>query len=209
MGLNLGGSKVRDESIAVLRSRAFSTEFIQRNNLLPQLAQAKAMPFVSSPGKLKMQDAVDYLDSHVRTIYDDKKLGIVKITIRWQDPALAASLANDMARQLNIKVREQVINEATSNVSYLRSELEKSQLVALSQAIGSLMENELKRLMLARGSEEYAFRILDPAMPPARPVWPRPVFMAALGILLGGMLAFFSLLVPHLLNGRREAVVGS
>lgn len=204
MGLNLGGSKVRDESLAVLRSRAFVSEFIQRNELLPQLSKAKALPF-TTPRVLKMQDAIDYFESKVRTIYDDKKLGIVRITLRWQDAETAANLANDMARQLNLKVRGQVIQEATDNIAYLRSELEKSQLVSLSQAIGSLLEGELKRLMVARGGEEYAFRVLDPALPAIRQVWPRPVFMAALGIVIGGMLAFLSLLLPHLLSGPSRA----
>jgi uncharacterized protein involved in exopolysaccharide biosynthesis len=202
MGLNLGGSKVRDESLAVLRSRVFSAAFIQQHDLIPQLTRAKALPFMSSASQMKMQDAIDYFDSKIRTIYDDKKLGTVKITMRWQDAAGAATLANEMARQLNLQVRQQVIQEATNNITYLRSELQNSQLVSISQAIGSLLEGELKRLMLARGSEEYAFRILDPAQPATRPVWPRPVFMAALGILLGGMLAFLSLVLPRVLNFR-------
>ena len=210
MGLNVGGSKLRDESIAVLRSRAFSSEFIRRNDLLPQLTQAKALPFMSPAHQMKMQDAVDYFDANVRTIYDDKKLGIVRITIRWQDPNRAANLANDMARQLNMEVRDRVIREATNNIAYLHSELEKSQLVSLSQAIGSLLENELKRLMMARGSEEYAFRILDPAAPATRQVWPRPVFMGAMGVFIGGALAFLILLLPHVLTRtHREAGAGS
>lgn len=209
MGLNVGGSKLRDESIAVLRSRAFCSEFIRRNDLIPQLTKAKALPFMTPARPMKMQDAVDYLDKNVRTIYDDKKLGIVRITMRWQDPNLAANLANDMARQLNMEVRERVIREASNNVTYLRSEIEKSQLVSLSQAIGSLLEGELKRLMMARGSEEYAFRILDPASPATRPVWPRPVFMAAMGIFIGGVLAFLSVLLPHLLRTHRETGTGS
>jgi uncharacterized protein involved in exopolysaccharide biosynthesis len=204
MGLNVGGSKIRDESIAVLRSRAFVSEFIRRNDLIPQLSQAKALPFMSSARQMKMQDAVDYFEGDIRTIFDDKKLGIVKITIRWQDADLAANLANDMARQLNMEVRTQVITEASNNIAYLRSELEKSQLVPLSQAIGSLLESELKRLMVARGGEEYAFRILDPASPATRPVWPRPVFMAALGIVFGGMLAFLSLILPRVLKSWSE-----
>lgn len=199
IGLNAGGSKVRDESLAVLRSRAFVSEFIKRNDLLPRLTLASKNLFRTHAGKnMDLQDAIKYFDSNVRTIYDDKKLGIIRITIRWRDPETAASLANGMAAQLNQEIREQAIQESTSNVEYLRSELQKSQLVFLSQAIGTLLEGEIKRLMIARGSEEYAFRILDPAQPAVRPEWPRPVFMGAIGCLIGGLLAILSLILPSM-----------
>lgn len=205
MGLNLGGSKIRDESVAVLRSRAFVSEFIRRNDLLPQLTRASATPFRSYAGKnMDLVDAVEYFESKVRTIYDDKKLGTVRITIRWRDPIIAAKLANNMAIQLNKEVREQTIRESTNNIEYLRSELQKSQLVALSQSIGSLLEGEIKRLMVARGSEEYAFRIIDPAQPASRPEWPRPVLMGVLGTLIGGVLALLSLVMPSVVSNWEE-----
>lgn len=205
IGLNVGGSKVRDESLAVLRSRAFVSEFIKRNDLLPQLSRASAVPFRPYRGKnMDLVDAIEYFESKVRTIYDDKKLGTVRITIRWRDPVIAANLANSMATDLNRDVREQAIRESTSNVEYLRSQLEKSQLVSLSQSIGTLLEGEIKRLMIARGSEEYAFRILDPAQPATRPEWPRPVFMGVLGGLIGGVLAFLSLILPSIVRSEER-----
>lgn len=201
IGLNVGNSRVRDESLAVLRSRVFVSEFIKRNDLLPQLTRASAMPFRPYTGKnMDLLDAVEFFESKVRTVYDDKKLGIIRITIRWRDPVIAANLANDMAINLNREVREQAIRESSSNLEYLRSELEKSQLVSLSQSIGTLLEGEIKRLMIARGSEDYAFRILDPAQPAVRPEWPRPVFMGVLGVLIGGMLAFLSLILPSVMR---------
>lgn len=201
MGLNLDSFRVRDESVAVLRSRAFVSEFIRRNALLPQLTEASATPFRSRAGKtMDMRDAVEYFESRVRTLYDDKKLGTVRITIRWQDPVIAARLANVMASQLNKDVREHAIRDSTRNIEYLRSELEKSQLLSLSQSIGTLLEGEIKRLMIARGSEEYAFRVLDPALPATRPVWPRPVFLGVMGVLLGSVLAFLSLILPSIVR---------
>jgi uncharacterized protein involved in exopolysaccharide biosynthesis len=202
MGLNLGGSGVRDESLAVLRSRVFVSDFIQQNALLPQLAEASAMRLWPFPPKtMRMRDGVDYFESKVRTVYDDKQLGVVRITIRWPEPVAAAALANRMASQLNNKVREEAIRESTRNVEYLRAELDKSQLVSLSQSMSSLLEGEMQRLMVARGREDYAFRILDPAEPATRPAWPRPVFLGVLGLLLGAVLGLLSLLLPSIVRG--------
>ena len=202
MGLNLDGSRVRDESLAVLRSRAFVADFIRRNSLVPQLTAARAMPFWPRARKtMDMVDAVEYFEAKVRIIYDDKKLGIVRITIRWPEPAAAASLANSMAsraEQGGSRTGHPRIDER--NVEYLRTELEKSQLVALSQSISTLLEGEMKRLMIARGREDYAFRVLDPAQPAIRPVWPRPVFLGVLGLLLGAVLGLVSLLWPAIVR---------
>lgn len=41
-------------------------------------------------------------------------------------------------------------------------------LVALQQAIGRLLENELQKLVLARGNEEFAFRVIDTAVAPRK-----------------------------------------
>ena len=45
--------------------------------------------------------------------------------------------------------------------------------VSLQQSIGRVLESEMQRLMLARGNEEFSFRIIDPAKPPKLPSEPK------------------------------------
>jgi len=49
--------------------------------------------------------------------------------------------------------------------------------------------------MLARGREEYAFRVLDPAVAAERPSSPRPLLWTALGLFLGAVLSIFFVLL--------------
>ena len=58
----------------------------------------------------------------------------------------------------------------------------------------SLIENETKDLMLASVKPEYAFAVVDPAVPPEVRASPRRTLMVllsiALGLVLGAVIAF-------------------
>ena len=70
-------------------------------------------------------------------------------------------------------MRQRALAEAEANVKYLRREFESTSIVALQQSISGLLENEMQKLMLARGNSEYAFRIIDRAEVPRAPSKPR------------------------------------
>jgi len=51
-------------------------------------------------------------------------------------------------------------------VEYLRSEAAQTNTVEISNAISKLTETELKNAMVARTRDAYAFKVIDPAVPP-------------------------------------------
>jgi uncharacterized protein involved in exopolysaccharide biosynthesis len=57
----------------------------------------------------------------------------------------------------------------------------------------NLIEAETKELMLANGKAEYAFTIVDPAVPPEIRISPKRTLMVlvgtSIGLLLGGIIA--------------------
>jgi hypothetical protein len=68
----------------------------------------------------------------------------------------------------NDDLRDQAIEESERDISYLSDQVVKTNVLQLRDAIYSLMENEIKEEMLARGSEQYALKVVDPAIPPER-----------------------------------------
>ena len=56
-------------------------------------------------------------------------------------------------------------------------------------SISALLENEIKKIMLARGSAEYAFKIIDAATVPERPASPNPIVWAMVGSIAGILLS--------------------
>jgi len=66
--------------------------------------------------------------------------------------------------------------------------------------LGRLVEGEMQKLMLAKGRPDFAFRVLDKAVPPkwqSRPKRLRTILLAAL---LGPMLAVMAVLARHVLT---------
>ena len=98
-------------------------------------------------------------------------------------------MANALTRQLNADLQLRAVREAERNVAYLKAESDTAHVVPLQQSIGRLLETEMQKHMLAKGNDEFAFKIIDAAVPPKRPAWPRPLLLAALGMLGGVVLA--------------------
>jgi hypothetical protein len=73
----------------------------------------------------------------------------------------------------NDYLRANAIAQSERNIAFLGQEAAKTYVVGVKQAICEILQSEIRKEMLARGSEEYAFRILDRALPPERAASPR------------------------------------
>lgn len=189
----LGGGSTRSaEAIAILRSREFLRAFVESNELAGVLAgQLEGRGLRNGPAASPddMQAAVALLRDRLLRVQDDGATGLVTVSLEWTDPGLAAAWVNQLVDALNESMRERTLREAAANVEFLRAELAATQVVTLQQAVGRLLESELQKLMVARGSEEAAFRVLDRADPPRLPVRPNRPVIVILGASLGLILA--------------------
>jgi uncharacterized protein involved in exopolysaccharide biosynthesis len=109
--------------------------------------------------------------------------------IRWKDPKLAAAWANGLVKAANSYLREKAIREAERDIAYLNEQVSKTNVVEAQRTIYSLLEQELNKEMIARGREEYALKVIDPAFAPEKPVMGGPVLMALLGFTLACLLS--------------------
>jgi uncharacterized protein involved in exopolysaccharide biosynthesis len=131
------------------------------------------------------RDAVKVFDEEVRHVIEDKKTGLVTLAIEWTDPVAAARWANSLAQRLNAQMRRQAIEEAETNVRFLRSEIAATPVSPLQQSASRLLELELEKLMLARGKTEFAVRVVDPATVPKKPSRPQKTVVIPVSLLLG------------------------
>jgi LPS O-antigen subunit length determinant protein (WzzB/FepE family) len=189
-GLNIGGSGSQ-EPLAILRSRDFSRSFISDNDLIPVLfasewdAVRKTWKETDPQEVPDLHDAVKFFQESVLDVTQDRQTKLVKLTIEWTDPEMAAQWAAALSEHINTRMRTRAVDQAEKNIAYLQSEFAKTDILPLREAIGRMMESELQVLMLARGSTEYAFRTLEPAVAPKLPVRPRPMVLVLLGAALG------------------------
>jgi uncharacterized protein involved in exopolysaccharide biosynthesis len=136
-----------------------------------------------------------FFDKKVRTVTLDPKTGLLKLTVRWSDPALAAEWANGLVRAANEYLRDKALREAERNIDYLKSQAASTDFIQLREAGYSLMLEELNKAMMARGNEEYAFKVLDPAQAPEEPAslkWP---FWTLIGLACGLLVSVFIVLL--------------
>jgi uncharacterized protein involved in exopolysaccharide biosynthesis len=108
----------------------------------------------------------------------------VTIDIDWNDAAVAAQWANGFVALANERIRARAISEATRNIAFLTKQISQTNVVEVQHALYGLIENETKTLMLASARMDYAFTVIDPAVPPERKYRPRRSL-----IVLGGTLA--------------------
>jgi uncharacterized protein involved in exopolysaccharide biosynthesis len=181
-------------ALATLESRALIETFIEENKLLPVLFSPRwdehgRSWLISDPSEIPtLHDGYDQFRK-ILTVVEQKKTGLVKVMIDWRDPGLAAVWVNDLVTRANRMLRDRAIQESEQHLDYLNAELGKTSVSELRQSLFSLIEAELKRAMLAKGNDQYAFKVLDPAIVPNKRHSPKRrqivVIGFAVGLLLG------------------------
>jgi uncharacterized protein involved in exopolysaccharide biosynthesis len=202
-GINIGTGNTA-EPIAVLSSREFTAAFLEDQNLLPVLFPSKwdsanrrwkAATFSRSVPDVR--DGVRYFDKNVRTVREDKKTGFVTMSIEWTDPNVAATWANLLVERVNERMRNRALAESELNVAYLKQELASSNIVSLQQSIGHVLESELQKLMLAKATKEYSFKIIDHAVAPKWRSSPYRALIVGASFILGIASSIFFIVARH------------
>jgi len=193
-GLSVGGDTHKAESLAVLQSEALTEDYLRENDLLPVLYAKLWDPLqrrwkVTDPRRIPTLWRANQRFKHeIRTVSTDNKTGLTTLTVVWKDPKLAAQWANGLVKKANDYLRGKAIAESDRNIEYLNAQALKTDVVGVKQAIYAIMENEINKEMLARGSDEYALKVLDPAVPPEAPYSPQPLMWTLIGLFSGVLL---------------------
>lgn len=186
-------------ALATLDSRALLEEFINKERLLPLLFSKR---WDSENNQWKgeapsIHDAIEKFRKIYR-IQESKKSGLVRISVDWSSPDLAAKWATGLVALTNAQLRSAALAESEQRLRYLQEELQKTSINEVRQSIFSLIENELKRTMLARGSSEFAFKTIDPAVASDKVFSPRRHLWVLAGAAFGLALTLLILFVPLL-----------
>lgn len=167
-GLSLG-QNTKQEPLGVLRSNGFARRFIEKNGLVVTLADDESTRVLrGSQPEQALGEVADQFVRSVMTVSEDRRTGLVTVAVEWKDASTAADWVNRITQQVNDEMRLRALDEGTRNISYLQEQLSITDAVSLQQAIARLLEVEMQKVMLAQGTDEYAFRIIDSAEPPVK-----------------------------------------
>lgn len=174
-----------EEAFAVLGSRQFAEQFIRDFDLLPR--------FFPTAKRATMSKGHDYFESEIVSVSRDRRTGLATIGVRWTDRLDAATWANEIVARVNAEMRSRAIQQARLSLQYLEQERDESRLVETREAINRLIEAQIRREMLASVNPDYAFRVIEPAVPPDEEdtvgpgIFLTAIFGAIVGFLVGSL----------------------
>jgi uncharacterized protein involved in exopolysaccharide biosynthesis len=196
-GLNLGQESASELTAdAVLDSRELVEEFVRRNDLVPVLLKKVKRP--------TLWKAVNFFKLNLLKIRKDQVKGTTKVTVEWTDPATAAKWANGLIALCNETMRMRAQTDSSRNIEYLNRQLTGTTDVDLRKNVYDIIENEMRTLMLANGRVEYAFRVIDPGVPPEVKSRPQAILVLLIGFGLGLAIGCTTVFVRERLAERRR-----
>jgi uncharacterized protein involved in exopolysaccharide biosynthesis len=185
-GVNLDSSGGADrEAKAILESRRLAEEFIKQNDLVDVI-----LPKGTKDPTLWL--AVKAFREGVLKIREDKRTGLTTLDVDWKDAAVSAKWANAIVALANERIRARAIDEANRNIKFLNEQIDKTKVVEVQHSLFTLIENETKTLMLANARPEYAFTVIDPAVPAERKSSPHRSVYVLVGAFIGGSIGLFA-----------------
>jgi len=202
LGLGGGVADNTQEALATLKSRQFLGSFIKDYDLLPVLFYdlwdpQKKRWTVDQDEVPTLADAYKKLDEDIVAVSQDSQTGLVELTIDWRDRERVKEWANALVARVNRIMRERDISEAERGIKYLNEQLAQTDVVELRLAISGLIESNIQTIMFAKVRDDYAFRVIDPAVTPDedRFIKPKRLLVLAIGIVFGGFLCIFAVLL--------------
>ena len=195
-GINLRQRGSHQDYRAILNSRYLVEEFIRRNDLLAVLDPGDEEP-------LTLWLAVRDFRKEVLLIRHDDKEGVTKVIVDWIDPETAAAWANGLVALANEIIRARALSEAKHNIAYLNEQIDETNVVFLERVMYRLIENETQTLMLANARNEYAFKVVDPAVAPEKRNRPKRKLIVVSGTVIG---FFIALILVFAYNLARRVV---
>ena len=227
-GINLGPENTEMESaISLLQSRRFIISMIEEENLKPALfpkswdSEKKVwlIPAPSTVSRIKNifateVESVDPIPSDLAafaafdellSVSKDKLSGLVTIKMESKDPQWAAYIANKIIIRLNEYLRNEAILQSDNNIRYLEQEIADTPLVEFKTALYELVESESRNKMFANVNQEYALKVIDPALIPEQAVKPKRALILILGVMLGFILGCAQALVRSVIFKKSQS----
>lgn len=222
-GINLGGGGGVDKTqmaIEVMKSRRFTSQFIQRHKILPDLMavdkwnisdnsitydeelynlrsntwvrEVKA-PFKPEPS---MQEAYKEFTKLV-SVNSAKDTGMVTVSVEHLSPAVAQQWVTWLIEDINSVMKERDVAEANRSSEFLNKQIALTNVADIRSILYKLIEEQAKTIMFAEVRDEYVFKTIDPALIPEEKAGPKRALICVIGILLGGMLAVMIVLIRN------------
>lgn len=218
-----GGSIKTAEALEILQSWAFIEEFIQEQNIAPQVFAVKGWNAETNeliynteiynpnnqawtlelPKGEQAEPSSWELYGRFReylSVGEDKVSGFTSLSIEYFSPEVAKVWVDALLNKINSKLKARDAEEAQKNVSFLKQQIEETPLASMQSVFYDLIEEQTKTLMLAKGSTEYVFKTVSESRVPEQRSRPKRALICIVGAFLGVFLGMFLALVRYFIR---------
>lgn len=219
LGANPGGSQVII-GIEVMQSRRFFNKIAKKYELIKPLmasidwdknsntliydkdiydvAKDKWVRVPEPPLKAEPSVQEAYREfSSIFSVSQDDKTGIITLTMENYSPYLAKEWLDWIIFEINDLSRNDDMAKAERSIEYLKDEVNQTNLFEIKEGISQLIQSQIEKIMLAKVTPEYLFKIIDPPYIPEVKAGPSRALICILGFLLGIFVGILFVLVRH------------
>ena len=214
------GEDKSEIAIKTIQSRVFLKHLITFKNVLPSIMATKSYDFqskkiqfdpkiynenngawVRKPSK-NQQSKPSYLEAYKTylnqvSISRDTKSNLITISVEHISPIFAKELLELIINEANELLRNKDLQDSSAAIAFLNTEIPKSSLITMKDAINQLYQQHLEKQMLAKVNKEYILKVIEPPFIPEKKSKPSRALICILGTLLGGILAIIWVLMRH------------
>lgn len=186
-------------AIQIAESYGFLSKFIVENDLLPELLAFKnynpssgEITLKKNADQLRIKNLfkdreVDYESNEVQdavkvlrkkfSIYADIESTIVIAQFSYYSPYLARDLLEQLLNDISKTIAAKDVVNAERNVDYIAQKINSYPQSIITKTLGSLLESNLTKMVLAQSDDEYAFSTIDAPILPLKKYWPSRTFI--------------------------------
>ncbi|MCF2857432.1 Wzz/FepE/Etk N-terminal domain-containing protein [Pseudoalteromonas sp. SMS1] len=206
-GLSLGSQGISKAELAVqiLKSRAFISEFIKKNDLTVALLAAEGWDekagllydakiydaknqawLIEDEKEIQSKAYINFLENQL-LIQEERGSEFIQISMKHYSPEVAQLVLEKLIVDINETIRQMDTISATRSISYLEDTLKNTHVDDMRKILFGLIEKEFQKKMLADVQKDYVFQVIDPAISPLYPKWPKTVLIVLLSLILGAI----------------------
>ncbi len=226
-GVSLGGGESNDidQAIALMSSRPFLESAIEKFDLKPLILGVKGWNkadnqlvwdnevydpasriWLRKPPKgylpePSLFEAYVELRKMIRVSFDEKT-SLFNISVQHVSPSIALNWVSMFASELNLVFRSRDIANSNTNIRYLEDKINATSLAGMQAVFYGMVESQMQTLMLAELREDYLISNVVLPVAAEKPNSPKRKFIVLVSVLLGVIVAIFSILFRQFLSGR-------
>lgn len=148
-------------------------------------------------------DAHNLFLSHV-DLSLDFDTSLITLSVEHKSPEFAYFLTNLIISEVNNLERSRTIEESSRAREFLKTELEKTEVLDVRLSINRLIQSQLEREMLANVRENYLLSSLDTPFVPEKKSKPRRSLICIFGTFFGAFLAVIFILIREFIFSRKK-----